>query len=123
MHLGTKVIRVIASMLLGALMLSGEVRAENNWDSVKTLMHGSEVTILQYDGRRLNGRLEYADDTKIVIITRRPFCLALRPLCEQSMTMLRSGIEQIDWVIKRRRSLGFVELKDDRVMVYRSVHR
>ena len=110
----------IVWVLFGNLLISGELRAQHDWRSVTMLMRGSEVTVLQSNGRRLNGRLDSVDDTSVVIIARRPFSLARRPLSEHSVTVLRSAIEQIDWVINRRRLFGFVRLKDDRVMVYRS---
>jgi hypothetical protein len=97
---------------------SGLQAQGENWDTVKALLRGSELAILieQHDQRQLlRGRLDSIDDTQLVISARRPFSMARGRNADHSVTVARSAIRKIDWVIIRRHWWqGF----DDRAVVY-----
>jgi hypothetical protein len=91
----------------------------HDWEAVKILLRGTDLIIEQHNGQQLRGRLESVDDTKIAITTRRPFSLAIGPRGEHLVTVQRSAIQAIAWVILHRRPLlGFIQRNDDLAVVY-----
>jgi hypothetical protein len=66
--------RHAAFTLVIALMLSPAVIAkdEGDWRNVKKLKPGTSVTVDYWNGSRVRGRVESADDSELVLVPRYP---------------------------------------------------